>query len=158
MNYIHGQIYFLTGFVDRFFELKNIAKNKPVKLSTVFWSYYNYYSVDGIKSCSKFAWTHFETHAYWRVDLGRPAVVLNVTVLSHQEIYLNPFQIRIGHNENTFHNPQLIGNAVITNYVMKNFTCPEMEGRYVSINLYPTRSRSTRDLGVCEVEVYGIYL
>ena len=150
--------FFLTDFVNRFFELKNIALKKPV-VSTIY-HLPGSLAVDGIISCSNsnYFQSHWKDYPWLRVDLERRAVVLNITVKSHYEHELNPFKIRVGDHSECWHNPQCGGDVSVPKNAFKNFTCPEQEGRYVSIHARKSHERSSRRIILCEVQIYGIYL
>ena len=168
-------VYTSTDFVNRFFELRNIAVGKlAVGSSTcnyylddrkiVYFLFRISFANDGDFSCYnptdlfKYFSTFYETNPYWMVDLEKPAVVLNVTVQSLGGGYtswINPFDIRVGNEaaNGGSDNPICFFGATLADGEKKNFTCPESEGRYVSINL-PRKEQ----LLLCEVEVYGIFL
>ena len=151
------QFPFSTEFVNRFYELKNIAKSQPTEVSIILSGWHGSYAVDGDISCQKMTYT-YGSHAWWSVDLGQKAVVFNVAVLSAYNEYLNPFDIHIGDNTNAFLNTICMTAASVPRSQMKNFTCPELEGRFVSIGLKSANPETVRHLLLCEVEVYGIYL
>ena len=96
---------------------------------------------------------------YWRVDLQRPAVVINVTIKNRDDAnraWVSPFDIRVGNTvaNDSLSNPICVSDTRLSSTgEMKNFTCPEIEGQYFSIHL--TRAQY---LQLCEVHVYGIYL
>ena len=157
--------------MNRFYELKNIAVNKPTEqLTTAKASWTggkalsSSYANDGDKRCKDSIGTriHASTSSvvnpFWKVDLKHTAVVLNVTVQNTNDVYgirINPFDIRVGNMDTNggISNPLCVAGATLPDEGgMKNFTCPETEGRYVSIHL----SRK-ENLMLCEVEVYGIY-
>lgn len=157
--------------MNRFYELKNIAVGKTtIASSTNFYyqfivfktNYYSRYANDGSRACSNGlgAVRHFssimETNPYWQVDLDRVAVVLNVTVAKFDtDRNINPFDIRVGNNRGgeSRKNALCVKNAALGDGEIKNFTCPETEGKYVSVHL-----ERMQQLKICEVEVYGIYL
>ena len=166
--------YIPTEFVNRFYELRNIAIGKATFQSSVYYHHIfllgNYYYAsnfanDGDVKCLtffnqvKFASTLRQANPYWRVDLESSAVVLNVSVKNRDDKngnLISPFDIRVGNTVTNGYrdNPLCVTGATLKGSgEMKNFTCPENEGRYVSIHL--TR---TQYLQLCEVEVYGIYL
>ena len=156
--------------MNRFYELKNIAFNKPTEQFSTCegpWTGWrplsSSYANDGDKRC-KDSGTRIHTctprnvNTFWKVDLEHTAVVLNVTVKNDDENgnKINPFDIRVGNMDTNGgrNNPLCVAGATLPDEGgMKNFTCPETEGRYVSIHL----SRN-ENLILCEVEVYGIYL
>jgi len=154
--------------VNRFYELKNIAFNKPTEQLTTckgLWTGWrplsSSYANDGDKRCTDSIGTRIHactTHVlnpFWKVDLEHTAVVLNVTVKNNNN-RINPFDIRVGNMDTNGgrNNALCVAGATLPDEGgMKNFTCPETEGRYVSIHL----SRK-ENLILCEVEVYGIYL
>ena len=165
---IFAFIYVFTGFVNRFYELKNIAVGKSTfQSSTLYYAhqyFYPSYANDGSKKCIEpgkylMSSTNSESNPYWGIDLERPAVVLNVTVKNRDDavgMWINPFDIRVGHTtmNGGVNNPLCVAGATLpAEGGMKNFTCPEAEGRYVSIHLSRTQA-----IQLCEVEVYGIYL
>ena len=160
--------------MNRFYELRNIAVGKPTHRSTRLqtggsWGvplhiYYSFYANDGDSNCrtadskAKFFSSNYESNPFWRVDLQRSAVVLNVTVRNRDDSNgkrINPFYIYVGDTTTNGgrDNPVCAAGATLQQGEMKNFTCPETVGRYVSIQIY------RKDyLQLCEVEVYGIYL
>ena len=156
--------YILTDFVNRFFELKNVAVGKPTDQSTTNGFLRSSYANDGNTKCRdrgfyRLSSTSLDSNTYWRIDLQRSAVVLNVTVKNRDDKHgnlINPFDIRVGYTKANggLSNPICVSGARLSSTgEMKNFTCPETEGRYVSIHI------SRRGyLQLCEVEVYGIYI
>ena len=138
--------------------MKNIARGKSAVQSSDFSSYriatraIDGYLAEWCTSTEYGDWT-----PYWAVDLGKKAVVLNVTILGHydfesEKVY--SFEIKVGDSTTNGY----VGNAICVSGVpmpyhyMKNFTCPESEGRHVSLHV-------TGDyLQLCEVQVYGIFL
>ena len=157
--------------MNRFYEMRNLAVNKPTTQSNTYkgpWSGWrdlsSSFANDGERRCKIsgnriFTSTVNKDNPFWRVDLEQSAVVLNVAVQNNDEGYgkaINPFDIRVGYTETNggISNPLCVAGATLPDEGgMKNFTCPETEGRYVSIHL----SRK-QNLQLCEVEVYGIYL
>ena len=150
--------------MNRFFELKNVAVGKPAEQSTTIHHFQSSYANDGNKKCRehrsyRLSSTNLDSNTYWRIDLQRSAVVLNVTVKNRDDSHgdrINPFDIRVGYTtaNGGLSNPVCVSGARLSSTgEMKNFTCPETEGRYVSIHI------SRREyLQLCEVEVYGIYI
>ena len=159
--------------MHRFYELRNIAVQKPTSQSSTANGQWTYnmalspsYANDGDKRCRNsnsnapyiFSCTNKEENPFWRVDLEHSAVVLNVTVKNDDKwggAFINPFDIRVGYTETNggISNPFCVADAKLPANGETNFTCPETEGRYVSIHL-PRKQH----LVLCEVEVYGIYL
>ena len=163
--------------MNRFYELRNIALGKVASQSTTYirkwweWIFYQshqcspQYGNDGDFQCrsssyrSSYSSTTYEANPYWKVDLQSSAVVLIVSIKNRDDnngYLINPFDIRVGNTaaNGGRNNPICVQGARITQAgVRKNFTCPETEGRYVSIHL-----ARTQYLQLCEVEVYGIYL
>ena len=159
--------------MNRFYELKNLAIGKPTVQSSTYhqavsWStgydLVSSYANDGDERCResgryRLSSTKNFANSYWRVDLQRSAVVLNVTIKNRDDAngaWISPFDVRVGYNATNGgrSNPICVAGAVFSsNGEVKNFTCPETEGRYVSIHL----SRA-QYLQLCEVQVYGIYL
>ena len=153
---------FLSAFVDRFYELKNIALNKPSFQST------KHHNNDPAKAntndetCQTKSITHSHKNNYWMVDLERRAVVLNVTVIAtkpdHEE-HGTHFTIKVGDQEADYgdKNSHCVHNVQLPFNVMKNFTCTkENEGRYVTIHQH--NGHHHRHLRLCYVKVFGIYL
>ena len=161
----HYNVHFMftvTDFVNRFYELRNIAVGKATDQSSTLLR--SSYANNGNINCReqgflRWSSTFYDLNPYWTVDLNRIAVVLYVTVTNRndgQGWRINPLDIRVG---NTTANGGLSNSVCVSGATLsstgetKNFTCPETEGRYVSIHL----SRK-QYLQLCEVEVYGIYL
>ena len=153
-----------TDFVNRFYELRNIAVGKATEQSSTLTFFRSSYANNGNINCieqGKLRWssTNHDLNPYWEVDLNRIAVVLYVTVTNRNDgegWRINPFDIRVGNTtaNGGLNNSICVSGATLSRTgEMKNFTCPETEGRYVSIHL----SRK-QYLQLCEVEVYGIYL
>ena len=94
---------------------------------------------------------------WWKVDLGKSALVLTVAVKSGstwEQTRINPFNIRVGDDEKDGgrSNPYCAEEVSLPGGEMVNFKCPKFTyGRFVSILI----NRST-NLQVCEAEVYGI--
>ena len=144
--------------MNRFYELRNIAVEKPTHASSTRSNHLSNLANDGNANCWKFFSTHKRWNSFWRVDLQRSAVVLNVTVSNRDDSNgkrINPFYIHVGDTTTNGgrDNPICVAGATLQQGEMKNFTCPETVGQYVSIHLYRLEY-----LELCEVEVYGIYL
>ena len=94
------------------------------------------------------------------VDLGRKAVVLNVTVMATKpnNEHASHFTVHVGDN-NANHgdkNPHCVANVPLPYNIMKNFTClQENEGRFVTIRQHSNHHLHFR---LCYVKVFGIYL
>ena len=143
--------------MNRFYELRNIAVGKVTDQSSTYGSFFSSYANDGIEN--SLSVTRYDLNPYWRVDLNRTAVVLYVIVSNRGDgvaRWINPFDIRVGHTtiNGGVSNPLCVAGATLPpKGGIKNFTCPETEGRYASIHL-PRKQY----LRLFEVEVYGIYL
>ena len=150
--------------MNRFFELTNVAVGKPTDQSTTSHPYHSRYASDGNKNCMEhgsfiLSSTLLDSNTYWRVDLQHSAVIFKVAIKNRDDGHggmINPFDIRVGYTTTNggLSNPICVSGATLSSTgEMKNFTCPETEGRYVSIHI------SRRQyLQLCEAEVYGIYL
>jgi len=150
----------LKDFVNRFYELKDIALGKASSLSNKHGNHHASYANNGDESCTPQAISGHKQTNKWMVDLGRKAVVLNVTVKSTRagSEHASHFTIHVGDN-NANHgdqNPHCVTNVPLPYNSMKNFTClQENEGRYVTIRQH---SRHNTYFRLCYVKVYGIYL
>jgi len=149
-----------SDFVNRFYELKDIALGKASSLSNKHGNHHASYANNGDESCTPQAISGHKQTNKWMVDLGRKAVVLNVTVKSTRagSEHASHFTIHVGDN-NANHgdqNPHCVTNVPLPYNSMKNFTClQENEGRYVTIRQH---SRHNTYFRLCYVKVYGIYL
>ena len=146
--------------MNRFFELKNIALGKESRQKRTHGGHVAKYANDGDESCGTSSQTDDKHKTYWMVDLGKKAVVLNVTVKATKESDENGsrFTIKVGDSTENFghNNPDCVTSQNMPYQVMQNFTCIEENvGRYVTIYQF---AQEDRRLKLCEVQVYGIYL
>ncbi|XP_067301255.1 uncharacterized protein [Pseudorasbora parva] len=104
-------------------------------------------------SCSS---THTQTNPWWRLDLRHIYRVSRVVVTNRNDCCserINGAEIRIGNSldNNGNNNPVCAVISSIPAGDSANYTCNDMEGRYVNL-IIPGHSRV---LTLCEVEVYG---
>ncbi|KAK7177210.1 hypothetical protein R3I93_001254 [Phoxinus phoxinus] len=100
--------------------------------------------------------TTSQTNPWWRLDLHQIYRVSRVVVTNRRNCCperINGAEIRIGNSleNNGNNNPICAVISSIPAGVSSNYTCNEMEGRYVNL-IIPGDSRF---LTLCEVEVYG---
>ena len=143
---------------------QNIALNKPTnQSSTQTWKeiiFVSSFANDGntngdFRVCARTK--KAEAPRWWQVDLENAALVLAVTVKSGStwgEDKINPFDIRVGHNnaKGIFQNPFCVRNVTLPIRQTKAFLCPAATyGQFVSIHI-----DRVEPLQLCEVEVYGV--
>ena len=119
--------------------------------------------MDGIKesdlSNSFCAYTLDETFPWWRVDLGKLALVYSVAVMKANDrlgTKLTNFYIRVGESvgNNGNSNPLCRVGKDIAAGQTKEFICLSLlKGRYVNVQL----RNENKALGLCEVEAYGTF-
>ena len=155
--YIH-----LTEFVNRFYEMRNIAISKPSFQSSVaHFDDYRYGPQRANDGESTFyAATYKAKDNFWIVDLSQRAAIIIVGVNSKKarDESLASFTIKVGDSSDKFgrNNPPCIGNQRMPDGNMVNFTCSnEVYGRYLTVHQHID---SDRHLRLLEVNVYGIYL
>ena len=151
----------LSAFVDRFYELKNIALGKPSYQSS---KHHNHVpeNVNGnVETCQTQSISHSKKNNYWMVDLERRAVVLIVTVMATKpsQEHTTHFTIKVGDQDDNYgdKNSHCVHNQPLPYDAMQNYTCAmENEGRFVTIHQH--NGNHHRHLRLCYVKVFGIYL
>lgn len=153
---------------NSFLEMRNLALKKPSSQSSTetAWGSGNHDSSlanngdsDGDLP-SKCSMTSRTENPWWQVDLSKRANVFTVAIRStNSDDYLdciNPFDIRVGDNDNNggISNSLCVSSATLTPGERKILKCPAgMQGRFVSVHL-----KKEEQLILCEVEVYGVLL
>ena len=69
-------------FQDTPKDLKNVAKGKPAKQSSVVESYGAHLAVDGINSAGSCMATNFEKEPWWRVDLQEQHLIYRIKIFN----------------------------------------------------------------------------
>ncbi|XP_067301120.1 uncharacterized protein [Pseudorasbora parva] len=138
----------------------NLAKGGNVTQSSTYGSWIAGQAIDSKPgftqpqlACSS---TTNQTDPWWRLDLRHIYRVSNVLVTNRNDCcpeHMNGAEIRIGNSleNNGNNNPVCAVISSIPAGVLSNYTCNDMEGRYVNL-IIPGDSRI---LTLCEVEVYG---
>ena len=121
-------------------------------------------AVDGNKDTNYFGGFCFgssssETMPWWRVDLGKTALVHSVSMtnaggqVGRMTAFLSNFNIRIGFEDNAGVNPICRENVTNGEPITVNFICDSvMIGRFVFLE------KQHYFLYICEIEVYGFYI
>ena len=155
--YIH-----LTEFVNRFYEMRNIAISKPSFQSSVALFDDNRYGPQRANDgeSTLYAATLGAKDNFWMVDLSQRAAIIIVGVNSEKSRHesLASFTIKVGDRSDEFgrSNPPCIGNQRMPDGNMVNFTCSsEVYGRYLTVHQHMD---SDQRLRLNEVNAYGIYL
>ncbi|KAF4111670.1 fucolectin-1-like [Onychostoma macrolepis] len=138
----------------------NLATGRNVTQSSTYKSWFAEQAIDvnpGFTrwwlSCSS---TTVQTNPWWRLDLSSVYRVNRVVITNRLDYHperINGAQIHIGNSleNNGNNNPICAVISSIPAGVSSNYTCNDMEGRYVNL-IIPGDSRI---LTLCEVEVYG---
>ena len=145
-------------------EQDNIALNKTTRASTHDEPRVPSLAVDGNRDIRFFGGSCFasldaDTNPWWRVDLGKTALVHSVSITntggeySWFANYLSNFDIRIGFEDNAGVNPICRKNISISEPITVNFICDSvMIGQFVFVE------KHQNIIYICEVEVYGVLL
>lgn len=138
----------------------NLATGRTVTQSSTYGSWSAQQAIDFnpgfTNSWSACSSTDIQTNPWWRVDLNSVYRVNRVVITNRLDYCaerINGTEIRIGNSlENDDNsNPTCAVISSIPAGVSSNYTCSDMEGRYVNLFI-PGNSRF---LTLCEVEVYG---
>ncbi|KAK7177213.1 hypothetical protein R3I93_001257 [Phoxinus phoxinus] len=138
----------------------NLALRRNATQSSTYGLWFAEKAVDGnpgpVKSWSACSSTTSQTNPWWRLDLSDTYRVTSVVITNIKECCperINGAEIHIGNSleNNGNNNPICAVISSIPAGVSSNYTCNEMEGRYVNL-IIPGDSRF---LTLCEVEVYG---
>uniref|UniRef100_A0A671P4T6 Fucolectin tachylectin-4 pentraxin-1 domain-containing protein n=1 Tax=Sinocyclocheilus anshuiensis TaxID=1608454 RepID=A0A671P4T6_9TELE len=133
----------------------NVATLGRANQSTLAYNWYAQKALDGKNSTCTHTTT--QTDPWWKLDLMKTYSVNRATITNRPdccESRINEAEIRIGNNSShLFSNPVCAVVSTIPAGANYSYSCHEMEGRYVTVNIPGT----SKVLSLCEVGVYVIF-